>query len=173
MTHDETVPIGEYAVLGDGRTAALVSRRGSVDWLCLPQFDSPACFAALVGEPTNGHWRIGPAGDHTSERRYLDDTAVLETTYTTETGVLRVTDLMPTGERRADVVRRVEGVSGTVEVHHSWLVRFDYGLGARVTESLRASVVSQAVKGRRPAKGRPPGAANTLKVRVDVPDLDL
>ena len=120
-------PIEDYAAIGDGHTAALVGLDGSVDWLCLPQFDSPACFAALVGEPENGHWAIGPVGEHTVERRYVDDTAVLETTYTTAEGVLRVTDLMPTGDRRADVVRRVEGVSGTVAVRHSWLVRFDYG----------------------------------------------
>ena len=120
-------PIEDYAAIGDGHTAALIGLDGSLDWLCLPQFDSPACFAALVGEPENGHWAIGPIGEHTVERRYVDDTAVLETTYTTADGVLRVTDLMPTGDRRADVVRRVEGVSGTVVVRHSWVVRFDYG----------------------------------------------
>jgi GH15 family glucan-1,4-alpha-glucosidase len=121
------LPIEQYAAIGDGHTAALIGIDGSLDWLCLPQFDSPACFAALVGEPGNGHWRIGPAGEHTAERRYVEDTAVLETTYTTDTGVVRVVDLMPTGERRADVVRRIEGISGTVEMHHSLLVRFDYG----------------------------------------------
>jgi GH15 family glucan-1,4-alpha-glucosidase len=123
-----SLPIEDYAAIGDGHTAALIGRDGSLDWLCLPQFDSPACFAALVGGPENGHWRIGPEGEWTARRRYLDDTAVLETTYRTDGGELRVTDLMPTGERRADVVRRVEGVRGTVVVHHSWLVRFDYGL---------------------------------------------
>src|SRR6476661_6783801 len=106
------LPIEDYAAIGDGHTAALIGIDGSLDWLCLPQFDSPACFAALVGEPGNGHWRIGPAGEHTAERRYVEDTAVLETTYTTDTGVVRVVDLMPTGERRADVARRIEGVSG-------------------------------------------------------------
>ena len=120
-------PIEDYAAIGDGHTAALIGLDGSLDWLCLPQFDSPACFAALVGEPENGHWAIGPVDEHTVERRYVDDTAVLETTYTTAGGVLRVTDLMPTGDRRADVVRRVEGVSGTVAVRHSFVVRFDYG----------------------------------------------
>src|SRR6476469_7292097 len=102
------LPIEDYAALGDGHTAALIGIDGSLDWLCLPQFDSPACFAALVGEPGNGHWRIG---------HDVEDTAVLETTDTTDTGVVRVVDLMPTGERRADVVRRIEGVSGTVEMH--------------------------------------------------------
>jgi GH15 family glucan-1,4-alpha-glucosidase len=121
------LPIEDYAAIGDGHTAALIGINGSLDWLCLPQFDSPACFAGLLGDDDNGHWLIGPAGEHTAERRYVDDTAVLETRYRTETGEIRVTDLMPTGERRADVVRRVEGVRGTVSVRHRWVVRYDYG----------------------------------------------
>ena len=122
-----SMPIEDYAAIGDGHTAALIGINGSLDWMCLPRFDSPACFAALVGDPSNGHWLIGPDEEHTARRRYVDDTGVLETTYTTERGEIRVTDLMPTGDRRADVVRRVEGISGTVRVRHSWLVRFDYG----------------------------------------------
>ncbi|MCW2844484.1 MAG: glycoside hydrolase family 15 protein, partial [Nocardioides sp.] len=121
------LPIEAYAAIGDGHTAALIGIDGSLDWLCLPQFDSPASFASLIGEPDNGHWALTPVGEHTAERRYVGDTAVLETTYTTGTGVVRVTDLMPTGDRRADVVRRVEGVSGSVFLRHSWVVRFDYG----------------------------------------------
>ena len=121
------LPIEEYAAIGDGHTVALIGINGSLDWLCLPQFDSPACFAGLLGDDDNGHWLLGPVGEHTAERRYVGDTAVLETTYRTETGEIRVTDLMPTGERRADVVRRVEGVHGTVSVKHRWVVRFDYG----------------------------------------------
>ncbi len=121
-------PIEDYAAIGDGHTAALISSAGSIDWLCLPRFDSPACFAALVGEERNGHWLLGPAGEHTVARRYLDDTAVLETVHTTETGRVRVVDLMPTGDRRADIVRRVEGLEGTVSMRHSWIVRFEYGL---------------------------------------------
>jgi GH15 family glucan-1,4-alpha-glucosidase len=121
------LPIEDYAAIGDGHTVALVGLDGSLDWLCLPQFDSPACFARLLGHEENGHWLIGPAGEHTAERRYVGDTAVLETTYHTDTGEVRVTDLMPTGDRRADVVRRIEGVRGTVAVRHSWVVRFDYG----------------------------------------------
>ncbi len=122
------LPIEDYAAIGDGRTAALVGRDGSIDWLCLPRFDSPACFAALLGDGENGHWLLGPAGPHEVERRYVEDTAVLETTYRTPTGDLRVTDLMPIGERRADVVRRVECLRGVVTVRHRWVVRFDYGL---------------------------------------------
>jgi len=75
--------IEDYAVIGDTGTAALVGRDGSVDWLCLPRFDSPACFAALLGGPENGRWLLGPEGEHTSTRRYVDDTPVLETTFTT------------------------------------------------------------------------------------------
>ena len=120
-------PIEEYAAIGDGHTAALIGIDGSLDWLCLPQFDSPACFAALLGDHRHGHWLIGPAGRPPASRRYVDDTAVLETTYTTDSGEVRVTDLMPVGERRADVIRRVEGVRGTVTLRHSWIVRFDYG----------------------------------------------
>jgi GH15 family glucan-1,4-alpha-glucosidase len=123
-----SLPIEDYAAIGDGHTAALVGINGSLDWLCLPQFDSPACFAGLLGEDDNGHWLIGPAGEHTAVRRYIGDTAVLETTYYTDHGEVRVTDVMPTGDRRADVVRRVEGVKGTVSIRHKWLVRFDYGL---------------------------------------------
>jgi GH15 family glucan-1,4-alpha-glucosidase len=122
-----SLPIEDYAAIGDGHTAALIGINGSLDWLCLPQFDSPACFAGLLGDQGNGHWFIGPAGEHSAVRRYVGDTAVLETTYCTDTGEIRVTDLMPTGERRADVVRRVQGVRGTVSLRHSWLVRFDYG----------------------------------------------
>ena len=121
------LPIEDYAAIGDGHTVALIGINGSLDWMCLPQFDSPACFAGLLGDDDNGHWLLGPVGEHTAERRYIRDTAVLETTYRTENGEIRVTDLMPTGERRADVVRRVEGVRGTVSVRHRWVVRFDYG----------------------------------------------
>lgn len=122
------LPIEDYAAIGDGHTAALIGIDGSLDWLCLPQFDSPACFAALLGDESHGRWLLGPDEVHSAVRRYVDDTAVLETTYTTAHGEVRVTDLMPTGDRRADVVRRVEGVRGTVRLRHSWRVRFDYGL---------------------------------------------
>jgi GH15 family glucan-1,4-alpha-glucosidase len=122
-----SVPIEEYAVLGDTETAALVSRQGSVDWLCLPRFDSPACFAALLGTPDNGHWLLGPKGEARSTRRYLDNSFVLETTHETDDGTIRVLDLMPIGDGRADIVRIVEGVTGAVKVQHEWVVRFDYG----------------------------------------------
>jgi GH15 family glucan-1,4-alpha-glucosidase len=121
------LPIEDYAILGDTGTAALVGRDGSIDWLCLPRFDSPACFAALVGSRDNGRWLLGPAGPARTTRRYLGDSFVLETTHETPTGVVRITDFMPIGDGRADVVRRVEGVSGTMRIRHEWVVRFAYG----------------------------------------------
>ena len=121
------LPIEDYAVVGDTGTAALIGRDGSVDWLCLPRFDSPACFAALLGDEQNGRWLIGPADEAETSRRYVGHTAVLETTYTTDTGTVRVLDVMPIGDRRADLVRRVTGVEGTVRMRHEWVVRFGYG----------------------------------------------
>lgn len=122
-----SVPISEYAVLGDGRTAALVSRLGSVDWLCLPRFDSPACFAALLGDPSHGRWLLTVRDAVEVTRQYLDDSFVLETTYRTATGTARVLDVMPLGDGRADLIRRVECLDGSVTVEHEWVVRFGYG----------------------------------------------
>ncbi len=121
------LPIEDYAAIGDGGSVALVGRDGSIDWLCLPRYDSPACFAALLGDERNGRWLIGPAGDHSSERRYVGDSGVLETTYTTSTGVVEITDLMPVYDDRHDVVRRIRGVSGSVRIIHEWAVRLGYG----------------------------------------------
>ena len=121
------LPIEDYAVLGDTRTAALVGRDGSVDWLCLPRFDSPACFAALLGDPGNGRWLIGPADEARCSRRYIGNSAALESTYTTDTGTVRVIDIMPVGDSRADIVRRIVGVDGTVRMRHEWIVRLSYG----------------------------------------------
>ena len=121
------LPIEDYALIGDRRTAALVGLNGSIDWLCLPRFDSPASFAALLGDEHNGHWQFCPEGEYDVSRRYLGASAVLETTFTTPTGVVTLTDLMPRGDGRADVVRRVNGISGTVRMRHEWIVRLDYG----------------------------------------------
>jgi GH15 family glucan-1,4-alpha-glucosidase len=123
----EPTPIEEYAVLGDTETAALVSRAGSIDWLCLPRFDSPACFAALLGTTDHGRWLLGPADPARSTRRYVENSFVLETVHETDTGAVRVTDAMPIADNRADIVRSVEGLHGTVRMAHEWVVRFDYG----------------------------------------------
>ncbi|MCM0638188.1 glycoside hydrolase family 15 protein [Cellulomonas wangsupingiae] len=121
------VPLEEYAVLGDGHTAALVSRRGSVDWLCLPRFDSDACFAALLGTPEHGRWLLTVRDATEVTRRYRRDSFVLETTYRSARGTAVATEAMPLGDGRADIVRRVECTDGEVEVEHEWVVRFGYG----------------------------------------------
>ncbi|MGK2876125.1 MAG: glycoside hydrolase family 15 protein, partial [Nocardioides sp.] len=121
-------PIEDYALLGDLQTAALVSRTGSIDWLCLPRFDAPACFAALLGTEENGHWRIAPTGVEVCSRRsYRGDTLVLDTIWETETGTVRVVDYMPPRGEAPDLVRLVEGVSGRVEMTSHLRVRLDYG----------------------------------------------
>ncbi len=120
--------IDDYALIGDHQTAALISRHGSIDWLCLPRFDSPACFAALLGGRDNGHWRLAPKGAGACTRRgYLDDSLVLESVWETETGTVKVIDFMPQRDRAPDVVRIVEGVSGSVEMLGVLRLRFDYG----------------------------------------------
>lgn len=126
-TRPAPTPIEDYAVLGDGQTAALVSRTGSVDWLCLPRFDSPACFAALLGGPEHGRWLLTVRGATQVTRRYLGDSFVLETTYVAPSGTAVVREAMPLGDHRADLIRRLDVVSGTVTVEHDWVVRFGYG----------------------------------------------
>jgi GH15 family glucan-1,4-alpha-glucosidase len=122
------LPIEDYALIGDRHTAALVGKNGSIDWLCLPRFDSPACFAGLLGDDGHGHWQLSPTTDYDVRRRYVDDSAALETTFVTPEGEVRLLDVMPTGDNRADVVRIVTGVSGKVRMRHEWVVRLDYGL---------------------------------------------
>ncbi|MDT7705422.1 MAG: hypothetical protein QOG20_1029 [Pseudonocardiales bacterium] len=120
--------IEDYALLGDLHTAALVSTAGSVDWLCFPRFDSPACFAALLDTPDAGRWLIAPAaGGVCSSRRYRGDTLVLETEWTTPEGRVRVIDFMPPRGHAPDIVRIVEGVSGAVPMRGELRLRFDYG----------------------------------------------
>jgi GH15 family glucan-1,4-alpha-glucosidase len=120
--------IEDYAFLSDTSSAALVGRDGSIDWLTFPRFDSPACFAALLGTEEHGRWLLAPAGGVTRvERRYRPGTLVLETTFHTADGVVRVTDCMPVRGDALDLVRRVEGVSGRVPMRMHLTVRFDYG----------------------------------------------
>jgi GH15 family glucan-1,4-alpha-glucosidase len=121
-------PIEDYALIGDTHTAALVSREGSIDWLCLPRFDSPACFAALLGDRSNGRWLLAPAGPvREVRRRYQGDTLVLETEYRTDDGIVRVVDCMPPRQWDPDVARIVEGVKGRVPMRMELTIRFDYG----------------------------------------------
>ncbi len=123
-----SAPIEDYALIGDRHTAALVGRDGSIDWLCLPRFDSPACFAALLGDERHGRWLLAPVDDAEVTRTYLGRSSLLETTFTTDSGTVTLLDVMPTGDDRADVVRRVTGVSGSVRMRHEWVVRCDYGV---------------------------------------------
>jgi GH15 family glucan-1,4-alpha-glucosidase len=122
------LPIEDYAVIGDTYSAALVGRDGSIDWLCLPRFDSGACFAALLGEPRHGRWQIAPADDvRQVRRRYRGDTLVLETEFETDSGAARLVDFMlPTHPERR-VVRVVEGVRGEVALRMALQVAFEYG----------------------------------------------
>ncbi|MEU7580783.1 glycoside hydrolase family 15 protein [Streptomyces sp. NPDC041068] len=121
-------PIEDYALIGDHQTAALIGRDGSLDWLCLPRFDSAACFAALLGDEENGHWRVAPTDAGPCTRRaYRPDTLVLDSEWDTENGSVRVTDFMPQRDRTPDVVRIVEGLKGSVTVRSTLRLRFDYG----------------------------------------------
>jgi GH15 family glucan-1,4-alpha-glucosidase len=120
--------IEDYALLGDLHSAALVNTAGSVDWMCLPRFDSPACFAALLHDESAGNWRVAPVGAQTcTSRRYHPDTLVLETEWQTSDGVVRVHDFMPPRGHAPDLIRIVEGVSGSVPMHGELRLRFDYG----------------------------------------------
>ncbi|MEP7055586.1 MAG: glycoside hydrolase family 15 protein [Actinomycetota bacterium] len=122
------LPIEDYALVGDTQTAALIGRDGSVDWLCFPRFDSDACFAALLGEPSHGRWLLAPtAQTQPASRRYRPGSLVLETEHTTPEGVVRVLDFMPPRGRAPDIVRIVEGVSGTVTMSTELAIRFGYG----------------------------------------------
>lgn len=121
--------IEDYAVIGDCRTAALVCRNGSIDWLCLPRFDSAACFAALLGTKDNGRWLIEPAAkSFTCSRRYRGDTMILETLFETRTGAVRVIDFMPPGTPDCAIVRIVECVRGQMDMRTELAIRLDYGI---------------------------------------------
>jgi GH15 family glucan-1,4-alpha-glucosidase len=124
----ETTKIEDYAFLSDTQTGALVSRDGCVDWLCFPRFDSPACFASLLGGTENGHWRFFPKEEvlHT-RRRYRGDTLILETEIETKSGAVRLIDFMPPRGENPDLVRIIEGLQGEVRMQMEMIIRFDYG----------------------------------------------
>ena len=120
--------IEDYALIGDLQTAAIVSRGGSIDWCCFPRFDSGACFASLLGTADNGRWLLAPAIDvRATSRRYRHDTLVLETVHETERGTVRVIDFMPPRGHAPDIVRIVEGLSGSVPMRFELVIRFDHG----------------------------------------------
>ncbi len=120
--------IEDYAMVGDLHTAAMVAADGSIDWLCLPRFDSPACFAGLLDTEDAGRWLMAPAdGGRCTRRRYRGDTLVLESEWETKDGHVRVIDFMPVRDEAADLVRIVEGISGTVPMRTELVLRFDYG----------------------------------------------
>src|SRR5882757_1033295 len=133
-----SIPIEDYALIGDGHTAALVGKNGSIDWLCWPRFDSPACFAALLGTDEHGHWQITPTRqdgsrdrnggvDTRTTRRYQDDTLVLETTFETDSGTVTLIDFMPMRNGWPELMRLVVGNTGSVDMSMDLVLRFDYG----------------------------------------------
>ena len=120
--------IEDYAFLSDTQTAALVSRDGCIDWLCFPRFDSPACFASLLGGRENGHWKFTPQGEITAtRRRYRGETLILETEIETAEGAVRIIDFMPPRGHAPDIIRIVEGLRGRVTLRMELIIRFDYG----------------------------------------------
>ncbi|MBS0560933.1 MAG: glycoside hydrolase family 15 protein [Proteobacteria bacterium] len=143
--------IEDYALIGDCRSAALVSRTGSIDWLCWPRFDSPACFAALLGRAEHGRWRIAPAAEASASRRYLPGTLILETVFETAQGSVALIDFMDydgDGARLpASVVRIVEGRSGAVDMRLDLALRFDYGAAIPWVTRLPEGGGMQAVAG--------------------------
>src|SRR6266404_3623304 len=121
--------IEDYGFLSDTQTGALVSREGCVDWLCLPRFDSAACFASLIGEKKNGHWLFTPAEKIDKlKRRYRGDTLIIETEIETKSGAVRLIDFMPPRGENPDIIRIIEGLRGEVPMQMELIIRFEYGL---------------------------------------------
>ncbi len=165
--------IADYALIGDCRSAALVSRAGAIDWLCWPRFDSPACFAALLGGPGHGHWRIAPRSAATRARRsYRGLSLVLETVFTTPTGEVAVIDFMPMGGAGTSLVRIVEGRRGRVPMRLDLVLRFDYGAVVPWVTRLADGHGIQAVAGpdlvvlHSPVKLRGEGLTTTARFTV-------
>jgi GH15 family glucan-1,4-alpha-glucosidase len=126
--HDGSLSIDEYAIIGDCRTAALVGLRGSIDWLCWPRFDSPACLASLLGDSSHGRWSITPThGSWRNTRAYRENTLILETLFESSQGAFAIIDLMPVNQTHSSVVRIVEGRASSVQVRMNLTLRFDYG----------------------------------------------
>ena len=162
------LPIEDYGIIGDLRTAALVGSDGSIDWLCLPRFDSSATFAALLGTERNGTWRIAPTGRVIgSSRRYRPHSLVLETDFETADGVARVTNCMPLNSTHPRVVRVIEGIRGTVAMELFMSPRFDYGQTKpwihKVGEAVEAGAGPNAVE----LRGHVPLRAHDFHVTAD------
>ena len=139
--------IEDYALIGDCETAALVSNRGSIDWLCWPRFDSGACFAALLGAPENGHWQIAPHDDAQVTRRYRARTLILETTFKTKDGEALLIDFMPLRHHgSSQLVRLVVGLRGTVRMRTALIIRLDYGASVPWVRRLESGDL-QAISG--------------------------
>ena len=141
--------IEDYALVGDGHTAALISREGSVDWLCWPRFDSGACFAALLGTEKNGRWLIAPVSDKPAKitRRYRGETLILETDFETDEGAVTVIDFMPPGNGWSELVRIVVGRRGTVRMQMELVLRFDYGFSIPWVSRLKHDSGIKAIVG--------------------------
>jgi GH15 family glucan-1,4-alpha-glucosidase len=120
-------PIEDYGLIGDCRSAALISREGSIDWLCWPRFDSEACFAALLGTPDNGRWLVAPQQEARVTRRYRPNTLILETHFESPDGAATLVDFMPIDGDRSEIIRIVHGTRGKLAMRTELIVRFDYG----------------------------------------------
>jgi GH15 family glucan-1,4-alpha-glucosidase len=164
--------IEDYALVGDLQTAALIGRSGSVDWLCFPRFDSGSCFSALLGSSENGRWLIAPVeGGAATERRYRDQTLILESEWETPTGRVRVIDFMPPRERQPDIVRIVEGLEGKVDMRTELVIRFDYAsivpwVRRLDDDTLVAVGGPDALMLRTPVMLAPEGMTHTAEFRV-------
>ena len=137
--------IEDYGMIGNLRTAALVGRDGSIDWLCLPRFDSGACFASLLGDERHGRWLLAPIGPvRRTSRAYREGTLVLETDFETDDGVVRVIDCMPPRDERTGVVRIVEGLRGSVPMQMELVIRLDYGAAVPWVQRANGGIVALA-----------------------------
>lgn len=166
--------IEDYALIGDCETAALVSRAGSIDWLCWPSFSSGACFAALLGTRENGFWKIAPSAKiKTIHRQYRPHTLIVETTFETHSGTARLIDFMPLRDQHSTIVRIVEGVHGEVSMRMDLAIRFDYGRTIPWVTSTNGELRAVAgpdmvvLRTSAPLRGEDMTTVSEFKVKVD------